>query len=211
MQLQLSTASTLKSTPLQWKVQLEPLYQRTFPSSFRSLDVLSFRNGSVINNMDLRFKGTFPNNTQIANVLINAASDVTGFDIETSSITVDGIDVHSHSNDHNNCTNNDHRGSNEDHSLSNNFHGLSNKSRTKDHHRHSNDNHIYSSSNRNCSNNNHKDVHSHSNDHNICTNDDHSLSNNNSRSNDHDSYTNNDHRGSNEDPSLSSDVTGFDI
>ncbi|KAM7366239.1 hypothetical protein PAMP_015693 [Pampus punctatissimus] len=72
------------------KRQLEPLYQRTFPSSFRSLDMVSFRNGSVINNMDLRFTGIFPNNTQIANVLINAASNVTGFDIETSSITVDG-------------------------------------------------------------------------------------------------------------------------
>ncbi|KAM7366238.1 hypothetical protein PAMP_015692 [Pampus punctatissimus] len=72
------------------KGQLEPLYKRTFPSSFRSLNMVSFRNGSVINNMDLRFTGIFPNNTQIANVLINAASDVTGFDIETSSISVDG-------------------------------------------------------------------------------------------------------------------------
>ncbi|XP_023286990.1 salivary glue protein Sgs-3-like [Seriola lalandi dorsalis] len=74
------------------KGQLEPLYQREFPSSFNSLDVVAFRNGSIINDMNLTFESTsVPNNTQIASVLINAASTVTGFDIEGSSITVDGI------------------------------------------------------------------------------------------------------------------------
>ncbi|XP_022616511.1 salivary glue protein Sgs-3-like [Seriola dumerili] len=74
------------------KGQLEPLYQREFPSSFNSLDVVAFRNGSIINEVILRFRSTsVPNNTQIASVLISAASTVTGFDIEGSSITVDGI------------------------------------------------------------------------------------------------------------------------
>ncbi|GLD72698.1 gamete and mating-type specific protein A-like isoform X1 [Lates japonicus] len=74
------------------KGQLEPLYRIEFPSSFRSLNVVEFSNGSIFNKMDLSFISTsVPNNTQIVSVLINAASNVTGFDIEGSSITVDGI------------------------------------------------------------------------------------------------------------------------
>ncbi|XP_039648975.1 salivary glue protein Sgs-3-like [Perca fluviatilis] len=74
------------------KGQLEPVFQRTFSSSFRSLTVVSFSRGSVINTMDLSFVSTFaPNNTQIASSLINAASSVSGFDIEGSSINVNGI------------------------------------------------------------------------------------------------------------------------
>ncbi|XP_023287023.1 salivary glue protein Sgs-3-like [Seriola lalandi dorsalis] len=74
------------------KGQLEPLFQREFPSSFNSLDVVAFRNGSIINDMNLTFESTsVPNNTQIASVLIRAAPTVTGFDIEGSSISVDGI------------------------------------------------------------------------------------------------------------------------
>ncbi|XP_038586220.1 interphotoreceptor matrix proteoglycan 2-like [Micropterus salmoides] len=73
------------------KTKLEPVFQRAFPSSFNSLDVVSFRNGSIINEMNVRFASTFvPNNTQIASVLISAASTVTGFDIEGSSINVNG-------------------------------------------------------------------------------------------------------------------------
>ncbi|XP_054457069.1 uncharacterized protein LOC129093176 [Anoplopoma fimbria] len=72
-------------------LELEPFYRSRFPSSFRSLNVVSFRSGSVIANMDLQFVSTLaPNNSQIANVLINAAPNVTGFDIETSSINVNG-------------------------------------------------------------------------------------------------------------------------
>ncbi|XP_039675558.1 integrator complex subunit 2 homolog [Perca fluviatilis] len=74
------------------KEQLEPFFQRTYSSSFRSLTVVSFRSGSVINTMDLSFVSTIaPNNTQIGSTLINAASSVSGFDIESSSITVNGI------------------------------------------------------------------------------------------------------------------------
>ncbi|XP_015260750.1 PREDICTED: cell wall integrity and stress response component 4-like [Cyprinodon variegatus] len=69
---------------------LEPFYQQSF-SSFRSLTVISFSNGSIINNMDLAFaSASAPNGSQIANVLINAASNISAFTIDTSNILVDG-------------------------------------------------------------------------------------------------------------------------
>ncbi|CAB1441253.1 unnamed protein product [Pleuronectes platessa] len=53
---------------------------------------MKFSNGSIYNTCDLRFTGTsVPDNTAIADVLLKAASSVTGFDIEGSSITVEGI------------------------------------------------------------------------------------------------------------------------
>ncbi|TDH04460.1 hypothetical protein EPR50_G00152810 [Perca flavescens] len=74
------------------KGQLEPVFQRTFSSSFRSLTVVKFSSGSVINTMDLSFVSrSAPNNTQITSALINAAPSVSGFDIEGSSINVNGI------------------------------------------------------------------------------------------------------------------------
>ncbi|XP_022624556.1 cell wall integrity and stress response component 4-like [Seriola dumerili] len=83
-----SRASLIKST-------LEPFYQQEFPS-FRSLNVVSFSNGSIINNMDIGFASTsVPNNTQIANVLVNAASNITTFNVDTASISVDGTQVSS--------------------------------------------------------------------------------------------------------------------
>ncbi|KAF6715867.1 hypothetical protein FQA47_008870, partial [Oryzias melastigma] len=70
---------------------LEPFYKQALPS-FRLLTVVSFRNGSIINTINLRFASTsVPSGTQIANVLINAASQITAFNIDTTSITVDGI------------------------------------------------------------------------------------------------------------------------
>ncbi|XP_041840337.1 mucin-5AC-like [Melanotaenia boesemani] len=81
-------AELLKST-------LKPLYQNTF-ASFRSLTVVSFSNGSIINNMDLGFASTsLPSNTQIANVLIKAASNITAFNIDINNISVDGSQVSS--------------------------------------------------------------------------------------------------------------------
>ncbi|XP_034082150.1 uncharacterized protein LOC117552681 [Gymnodraco acuticeps] len=72
--------------------QLTPVFQKIFPLSFKSLDVVSFSNGSIINVIDVSFGSTSaPNSTQIANALINAASTVVGFDIEGSSIGVNGI------------------------------------------------------------------------------------------------------------------------
>ncbi|KAI4808502.1 hypothetical protein KUCAC02_000559 [Chaenocephalus aceratus] len=72
--------------------KLTPVFQKAFPSSFKSLDVVSFSNGSIINVINVSFGSTSaPNSTQIANALINAASTVVGFDIEGSSIGVNGI------------------------------------------------------------------------------------------------------------------------
>ncbi|XP_078020531.1 uncharacterized protein LOC144459774 [Epinephelus lanceolatus] len=72
--------------------QLTPIFQREFGTSFKSLKVVSFSNGSIFNTLDSVFESTSaPSDTQIARVLISAASIVTGFDIETSSITVNGI------------------------------------------------------------------------------------------------------------------------
>ncbi|KAG7454875.1 hypothetical protein JOB18_007266 [Solea senegalensis] len=73
------------------EIQLEPVCQSAFPT-FISLNVIAFRNGSIFNYLQLHFHSTFvPNITQITNAFLSAASNVTGFDIEGSSITVDGI------------------------------------------------------------------------------------------------------------------------
>lgn len=47
--------------------------------------------GSVVNDLRLRFVTAVPDHTEIAWVLVDASSKVTGFDIETTSITVDNI------------------------------------------------------------------------------------------------------------------------
>ncbi|XP_039463628.1 uncharacterized protein LOC120436847 [Oreochromis aureus] len=75
------------------KTSLEPFYQARFPS-FRFINVTAFSNGSIINNMDIGFAlSLVPNANQIAQVLIDAAK-ITPFDIETSSILVDGTPSH---------------------------------------------------------------------------------------------------------------------
>nr|XP_061817464.1 mucin-2-like [Nerophis lumbriciformis] len=77
------------------KTTLEPFYSRAF-SSFNSLTATSFSNGSIINNMDLRFtSGSVPNNTAIGNVLIAAAPNITAFNVNTTSIFVNGMQVSS--------------------------------------------------------------------------------------------------------------------
>ncbi|KAA8578164.1 hypothetical protein FQN60_006080, partial [Etheostoma spectabile] len=82
------SSTAFKNRAAMIKGQLELVFYRAFPSSFKSLEVVSFR-GSVINTMDLSFESPFPpSNTQIKSVLINAASRVSGFDIEGSSIIV---------------------------------------------------------------------------------------------------------------------------
>ncbi|XP_036002342.1 mucin-5AC [Fundulus heteroclitus] len=84
----INRAALLKST-------LEPFYRQSF-SSFRDLTVTSFSNGSIINNMILRFASTsVPDGSQIAQVLINAASDINAFTIDTTNISVDGTQVSS--------------------------------------------------------------------------------------------------------------------
>ncbi|XP_077444857.1 uncharacterized protein LOC144065713 [Stigmatopora argus] len=74
--------------------QLEVFYQSL--SSFRNLTVVSFSNGSIINNMDLSFTATnVPDNNAIARVLMDAASSITAFDVDRSSIVVGGAQVSS--------------------------------------------------------------------------------------------------------------------
>ncbi|XP_053716010.1 polycystic kidney disease protein 1-like 3 [Synchiropus splendidus] len=69
--------------------QLQPQFKGAFPSSFISMDVVSFSNGSIINNLDAKFIfTTAPNASQIADVLRSA--NVTGFDIDGSFIFIDG-------------------------------------------------------------------------------------------------------------------------
>ncbi|KAK5614778.1 hypothetical protein CRENBAI_013797 [Crenichthys baileyi] len=77
------------------KSNLAPLFQRTF-SSLRTFVVIFFSNGSIINNIDLAFSSAFvPTNRQIAEVLVNASSNITAFNIDTSFIFVDGIQMSS--------------------------------------------------------------------------------------------------------------------
>nr|XP_033962273.1 integumentary mucin C.1-like [Pseudochaenichthys georgianus] len=69
---------------------LNPIYQQQF-SSFRSLTVILFSNGSIVNNMNIGFASTsVPNATQIGNILADAASNITAFNIEPASILLDG-------------------------------------------------------------------------------------------------------------------------
>nr|XP_043878183.1 integumentary mucin C.1-like [Solea senegalensis] len=85
-----STSSAFKQRKSMITEQLTPFF-REF-RSFRGLEVLAFANGSVVNFLNAQFlSSSAPNNSQIASVLINAAQNVTGFDIETSSIIIDGI------------------------------------------------------------------------------------------------------------------------
>ncbi|XP_028285575.1 Y' element ATP-dependent helicase YPR204W-like, partial [Parambassis ranga] len=82
----INRASLLKKT-------LEPFYRNSF-STFRSLNVVSFSSGSIINNMDLNFaSSSVPNNTAIGNVLISAASNITAFNIDPTSVSVNGTQV----------------------------------------------------------------------------------------------------------------------
>ncbi|KAL4006726.1 ubiquitin carboxyl-terminal hydrolase MINDY-1/2 [Sarotherodon galilaeus] len=86
-----STAFKQRSTLIM--TTLEPFYLARFPS-FRFISVTGFSNGSIINNMDIGFAlSLVPNAKEIAQVLIDAAK-ITPFDIDISSILVDGILSH---------------------------------------------------------------------------------------------------------------------
>ncbi|XP_038165070.1 cell wall protein DAN4-like [Cyprinodon tularosa] len=90
-----SSSAAFRNRAQLLKSNLEPVYRRSF-SSFRNLFVISFSNGSIINNIDLRFAAaSAPNGTRISEVLVNAASNITDFNIDTSSIFVDGTQVSS--------------------------------------------------------------------------------------------------------------------
>ncbi|XP_010794898.1 uncharacterized protein [Notothenia coriiceps] len=86
-----SSAFQIRATLI--KQTLEPIYQKAF-TSFRSLKVVLFSNGSIYNTMDLQFESSsVPNGNQISDVLVGAASSITAFNIESASISVNGIQV----------------------------------------------------------------------------------------------------------------------
>ncbi|XP_014833395.1 PREDICTED: cell wall protein DAN4-like [Poecilia mexicana] len=77
------------------KTHLVPLFRAAF-SSYRNFIVISFSNGSIINNIDLKFAtASQPNNAQIRDVLVKANSTVTAFNIDITSIVVDGAQTSS--------------------------------------------------------------------------------------------------------------------
>lgn len=84
-----SSSAAFTSRSLMIKNEIKPAYIEAFHSSFVSLEVVSFRKGSVINTMELQFVNfSVPNDTEIRNVLIGQASNVNGFDIERASINI---------------------------------------------------------------------------------------------------------------------------
>ncbi|PWA27130.1 hypothetical protein CCH79_00011708, partial [Gambusia affinis] len=90
-----STSTAFKNRAALLKSTLEPYYKQSF-SSFSDLTVKSFRNGSIINEMELRFaSASAPTSTEIAQVLINVASNITAFNVDTTSIFIDGTQVSS--------------------------------------------------------------------------------------------------------------------
>ncbi|KAM9836696.1 uncharacterized protein ACBR49_019132 isoform 2-T2 [Aulostomus maculatus] len=89
------SSAAFKRRALLIESTLQPFYQDEFPS-FRNLIVVAFSNGSIINFMNLIFaSASVPNNSRIAEVLIQAASNITAFSIDPTSISVDGMEVSS--------------------------------------------------------------------------------------------------------------------
>ncbi|XP_064878063.1 integumentary mucin C.1-like isoform X1 [Oncorhynchus nerka] len=75
------------------KTQLEPFYRSAF-TSFNSLTVTEFSSGSIINTMNLAFRSSsVPNSMEISTVLINAAPKITAFNIDPTSVSVNGTAV----------------------------------------------------------------------------------------------------------------------
>ncbi|XP_054880419.1 tenascin-like [Poeciliopsis prolifica] len=71
------------------KRQLEPFFQKRFSSAFLSMEVSTIRKSSVIHTVNLKFRGTsVPDNNEIRDVLIEAASSIVDFSIETKSISI---------------------------------------------------------------------------------------------------------------------------
>nr|XP_014265036.1 cell wall integrity and stress response component 4 [Maylandia zebra] len=88
-----SSSTAFKQRATLIRTALEPFYQERFPS-FRFITVTAFSNGSIVNDMDIGFAlSLVPNANEIAQVLIDAAK-ITPFDIETSSIFVNGTLSH---------------------------------------------------------------------------------------------------------------------
>ncbi|KAK5893574.1 hypothetical protein CgunFtcFv8_006435 [Champsocephalus gunnari] len=73
--------------------QLTRVFQSALPSSFKSLKVVSFKSGSIVTTVDVYFSSTPADldDFLIASILMSAAVSITGFDIEGTSIYVNGI------------------------------------------------------------------------------------------------------------------------
>lgn len=81
-------STAFKERALLIQSQLEPKFREQFPSLI-SLRVVSFSNGSVINNVDVEFPfASVPTNAEMADLL--SSLTVVGFDIDIASILVDG-------------------------------------------------------------------------------------------------------------------------
>ncbi|XP_027894681.1 putative GPI-anchored protein pfl2 [Xiphophorus couchianus] len=90
-----STSTAFKNRASLLKSTLEPFYKQSF-SSFSDLTVKSFRSGSIINEMELRFvSASAPTGSEIAQVLVKVASNITAFTVDAASIFVDGTQVSS--------------------------------------------------------------------------------------------------------------------
>ncbi|XP_026208576.1 A-agglutinin anchorage subunit-like [Anabas testudineus] len=77
------------------KNALTPFYAKSFPS-FRDIQAVAFSNGSIFNVVIIYFaSGSVPNNSAIVQVLINAASNITDFNINVNAIFVDGVQASS--------------------------------------------------------------------------------------------------------------------
>ncbi|XP_067379374.1 myb-like protein X [Channa argus] len=90
----LSSSASLIRTSLIDTI-ITPIYQSAF-SSFRSLQVTEYSNGSIKNSLKLGFASTsVPNNTQIGQLLIKKAPNITAFIIDTNSVFVNDTQVSS--------------------------------------------------------------------------------------------------------------------
>jgi len=93
--LQVPSSAAFQSRAALIESRLGPLLKEAFPS-FRNIRVISFSNGSIIQNSLIRFSSTSaPNGTQIQKVVVSAASIITTFNIDINSISVDGTQVSS--------------------------------------------------------------------------------------------------------------------
>ncbi|XP_055794976.1 mucin-2-like isoform X2 [Salvelinus fontinalis] len=87
------SSQAFQSRALLIKTQLEPFYRTAF-TSFNSLTVTEFSSGSIINTMNLAFSSSsVPNSMDIGTVLKNAAQKITAFNIDPTSVTVNGTAV----------------------------------------------------------------------------------------------------------------------
>ncbi|XP_039868379.1 cell wall protein DAN4-like isoform X1 [Simochromis diagramma] len=90
-----STSTAFINRKMLIEKTLTPFYIQRL-NSFRSLTVILFRSGSIINEMNIGFPSSgVPNITDIGNVLINAASNITAFNIDPTSVVVNGTKVNS--------------------------------------------------------------------------------------------------------------------